>query len=144
MTTDTSRMISGIGTLNMSTDVESSSHFMIGRADGNPPPAPQLGRRKRLPPLSSNITGNASFLNVTGKTGGVPILNLNRFLNLEYSGGPDSAGHAEGSFGVLPHGTLSWYAFLYYLNTIKAQSLVTKTCSWLKQVHWWAIFVWLV
>ena len=119
--TDTSRMISGIGTLNMSTDVESSSHFMIGRADGNPPPAPQLGRRKRLPPLSSNITGNASFLNVTGKTGGVPILNLNRFLNLEYSGGADAAGQAEGSFGVLPHGTLSWYGF-----SLKAQRSETE------------------
>jgi len=107
--TDTSRMISGIGALNMSTDAE-SSHFVV-RGDGNPPPAPQLGRRKRFPPLNSNITGNASFLNVTGKSVALPILNLNRLLNFDQSGGLNSGnahGNSMGSFGVLPHGTLSW------------------------------------
>jgi hypothetical protein len=98
-------MISGIGALNMSTDIE-SSNVIVGRIDRAPPPAPILGRRKRFPPLNSNITGN-SFLNVTGKMVAPPILNWNKFLGLENSSGQNS-GNNDGSFGVLPHGTLSW------------------------------------
>ena len=92
-------MISGIGALNASTDVESSN---VGAA---PPPAPILGRRKRFPPITSNLTGG--FLNVTGKPIAPPILNWNKFLNMENSPGNAAAG-SDGSFGVLPHGTLSW------------------------------------
>ena len=99
---DTSRMMSGIGALNMTADVD-SYHFLARTEPQGPPPAPHLGRKKRMPPMNSN----ASFLNVTGKTGGMPpVLNLNKFLSLECSGG--SVGPSDGSFGVLPHGTLSW------------------------------------
>ena len=100
---DSSRMMSGIGALNMTAEVD-SSNFMPRTEPQGPPPAPQLGRKKRLPPMNNH----ASFLNVTGKMGGgmPPVLNLNKFLGLECSGG--SVGPSDGSFGVLPHGTLSW------------------------------------
>ena len=104
--TDSSRMISGIGALNMTTDTE-SSNIIVGRIDCAPPAAPILGRRKRFPPLNSNITGNASFLNLTGKPIVPPVLNLNRFLSLETSGNAQRH-NRDNSFGVLPHGTLSW------------------------------------
>ena len=103
-TNDTSRMISGIGALNASADVESSN---VGRIDSGtaPPPAPILGRRKRFPPITSNLTGG--FLNVTGKPIAPTVLNWNKVLNLECSAGNTPVG-SDGSFGVLPHGTLSW------------------------------------